>query len=183
MVLGRRVLPAPVPLTSKIREEIFALFFVLIILALANDPVITEKVRTNTSVQIAIGLAVVYCLYNRIPWSVAFLLLFGVAIGFSGMLKDAYSSVQKAVDVVTPKKEETDVKSALKKTVTFEKEEKVEENKTGEEEEEEEEESDTDCEEVSRYFGWESDTETENDREEKKNQLKSFVTKKCTDKA
>lgn len=183
MVLGRRVLPTnTTPITSKIREEIFALFFVLIILALANDPVITEKVRTNTSVQIAIGLAVIYCLYNRIPWSVAFLLLFGVAIGFSGMLKDAYSSVQKAVDLVNPNKEEADIKSALKKTVTFEKEEET--KLVGkDEEEEEEEESDTDCEEVSRYFGWESDTETENDREEKKNQLKSFVTKKCTDKA
>ena len=181
---GRRILPV-VPFVSKIREEIFALFFILVILALANDPAITEKVRSNTSVQIAIGLAIIYCLYNRIPWSIAFLILFGIGIGFSGLLKDAWSSVHKTLNIVQPTNE-TEVKSSLKKSVTFEDEKKTDEKPIKEDAVEEEESSDSECGEVSKFFGWESDTEPEDnetEREEKKNQLKTFMTKKYTDKA
>ena len=40
----------------KIKEEIFAIFFILVILALANDENITKKVSNNTYIQIFVGI-------------------------------------------------------------------------------------------------------------------------------
>ena len=60
----------------KIKEEIFAIFFILVILSLANDENIKDKVSNNIYIQIFIGIVVLYCIYNRIPWSLAFILIF-----------------------------------------------------------------------------------------------------------
>ena len=79
----------------KIKEEIFAIFFILVILALANDENITKKVSNNTYIQIFVGLVIVYCIYNRIPWSLAFILIFLVAVLFSGFLNNVKGTIEK----------------------------------------------------------------------------------------
>lgn len=72
-----------------IPDEIFAVFFILVILSLAKDEEVMKKVQENRSVQIAIGILVIYCLYNKIPWSLAFILGFVIAVSFTNVLSDA----------------------------------------------------------------------------------------------
>jgi len=79
----------------KIKEEIFAIFFILVILALANDENIVKKVSDNIYIQIFVGLIIVYCIYNRIPWSLAFILIFLVAVLFSGLFTNVKGTVEK----------------------------------------------------------------------------------------
>lgn len=93
---------------GKIREEIFALFFVLIILALANDEGVVNKVKHNLSIQIAIGLIIIYCLYNRIPWSVSFMIMVAFAMGFSGIFYDAWQTANRSVTKIMNKDKDKD---------------------------------------------------------------------------
>ena len=79
----------------KIKEEIFAIFFILVILALAGDEKIVEKVNNNTYIQIFVAIAVLYCIYNKIPWSLAFILIFLIAILFSGFVSKIKETVSK----------------------------------------------------------------------------------------
>lgn len=87
----------------KIKEEIFAIFFILVILALANDENIINKVSENTHIQIFIGLVIVYCIYNRIPWSLAFILIFLVAILFSGFFNNVKGTIEKMCTTIQDK--------------------------------------------------------------------------------
>ena len=83
-----------------IKEEVFAIFFILVILSLANDENIANKVSNNVYIQIFIGLIIVYCIYNRIPWSLAFVLILLVSVLFSGFLTNVKESFKKIyVDV------------------------------------------------------------------------------------
>ena len=85
-----------------IKEEIFAIFFILVILSLANDEKIVNKVSNNIYIQIFIGLIIVYCIYNRIPWSLAFVLVLLVSVLFSGFLINIKESFTKIfVDINT----------------------------------------------------------------------------------
>ena len=85
-----------------IKEEIFAIFFILVILSLANDEKIVNKVSNNLYIQIFIGLIIVYCIYNRIPWSLAFVLVLLVSVLFSGFLINIKESFTKIfVDINT----------------------------------------------------------------------------------
>jgi hypothetical protein len=79
----------------KIKEEIFAIFFILVILALANDENIVKKVNDNISIQIFIGFLVIYCIYNRIPWSLAFFLILLISILFSNFCINVKGSFEK----------------------------------------------------------------------------------------
>lgn len=72
----------------KIKEEIFAIFFILVIISLSNDKNINKKVCENTSIQIFIFIVVIYCIYNKIPWSLSFILVFIISILFSDLLKN-----------------------------------------------------------------------------------------------
>ena len=78
-----------------IKEEIFAIFFILVILSLANDEKIVNKVSNNVYIQMFIGLIIVYCIYNRIPWSLAFVLILLVSLLFSGFLINIKESFKK----------------------------------------------------------------------------------------
>ena len=84
----------------KIKEEIFAIFFILVILSLANDKNIVDKVSSNTHIQIFVGLIFIYCIYNRIPWSLAFIILILISILFSDFLKNIKESVKKIFEDV-----------------------------------------------------------------------------------
>jgi hypothetical protein len=77
------------------KEEIFAAFFILVILALANNEKVIKKIKENTSVQIAIGILVFYCIYNKIPWSFAFLLVFVIGLIYGNFLIDAKETIEK----------------------------------------------------------------------------------------
>jgi hypothetical protein len=78
----------------KIKEEIFAVFFILVILALGNDEKIVEKTE-NPYIQGFILMISIYCLYNRIPWSLAFIMVLLVAFLFSDFLYNVKGSLQK----------------------------------------------------------------------------------------
>jgi hypothetical protein len=75
---------------SSIPEEIFALFFVLVILSLAKDEDVVEKVQKNVFIQIAVGIMVIFCIYNRMPWSLVFLLGFVMLMSFKKHPLDSY---------------------------------------------------------------------------------------------
>jgi len=92
----------------KIKEEIFAIFFILVILSLANDENIKDKVSNNIYIQIFIGIVVLYCIYNRIPWSLAFILIFLVALLFSGLLNNVKESVDKIYNDIKEKSKNND---------------------------------------------------------------------------
>lgn len=79
----------------KIKEEIFAIFFILVIIALANDENIVKKVNDNISIQIFIGFLVIYCIYNRIPWSLAFFIILLISILFSNFCINVKGSFEK----------------------------------------------------------------------------------------
>lgn len=79
----------------KIKEEIFAIFFILVILVLANDENIVNKVSNNLYIQIFIGLIIIYCIYNRIPWSLAFVIILLISVLFSDFFTNVKGSVQK----------------------------------------------------------------------------------------
>ena len=96
----------------KIKEEIFAIFFILVILALANDENITKKVSNNTYIQIFVGLVIVYCIYNRIPWSLAFILILLVAILFSGFLNNVKGTIETIYKDIKEKNNNDDNKDA-----------------------------------------------------------------------
>jgi hypothetical protein len=88
-----------------IKEEIFAIFFILVILSLANDEKIIKKVNQNMYIQIFIALIIIYCIYNKIPWSLAFILVFIVSVLFSGLLKNSKESLKKIILNNTSSKE------------------------------------------------------------------------------
>jgi hypothetical protein len=96
----------------KIKEEIFAIFFILVILALANDENITKKVSNNTYIQIFVGLVIVYCIYNRIPWSLAFILILLVAILFSGFLNNVKGTIETIYKDIKEKNNNDDNKDS-----------------------------------------------------------------------
>lgn len=180
----------------KIKEEIFAIFFILVILALANDKNIVEKVSNNQNIQFFVCIVVVYCIYNKIPWSLAFVLIFLFSVLFSGFVNNVKGSIEQLFSETEDKKESgknsnflmrigakmikmisEEKKGILKKSVRFEKEEKPEKN-------------DEVCENVSKIFGFDDDdddnlseVETDTDRdcddnELLKTSLKSFVKEK-----
>lgn len=91
----------------KIKEEIFAIFFILVILALANDDNIVKKVNDNIYIQIFIGLLVIYCIYNRIPWSLAFVLILSVSMLFSDFFINVKGSFEKLFLDIKEKGKET----------------------------------------------------------------------------
>jgi hypothetical protein len=91
----------------KIKEEIFAIFFILVILALANDDNIVKKVNDNIYIQIFIGLLVIYCIYNRIPWSLAFVLVLLVSMLFSDFFINVKGSFEKLFLDIKEKSKET----------------------------------------------------------------------------
>lgn len=79
----------------KIKEEIFAVFFILVILSLSNDQKIVENVTNNVSIQMFVLIIFIYCLYNKIPWSLAFIIVFVFAFLFSGFVDNAKKSLNK----------------------------------------------------------------------------------------
>ncbi len=92
----------------KIKEEIFAIFFILVILSLANDKNIVDKVSNNTYIQIFVGLVFIYCIYNRIPWSLAFIILILISILFSDFLKNIKESVNKIFEDIKENQKDSD---------------------------------------------------------------------------
>ena len=92
----------------KIKEEIFAIFFILVVLSLANDENITEKVSNNIYIQIFVGIVILYCIYNRIPWSLAFILIFLVAVLFSGFLSNVKETFEKICNDIQEKTKNDD---------------------------------------------------------------------------
>ena len=82
----------------KIKEEIFAIFFILVILSLSSNEKIVEKVSNNTSIQLFIVIIFIYCLYNKIPWSLAFILVFVFSMVFSDFTNKIKTSLQKIFD-------------------------------------------------------------------------------------
>ena len=87
-----------------IKEEIFAVFFILVILSLANDEKIVSKVNENIYIQFFIFLIIIYCIYNRIPWSLCFVLVLLVSVLFSGLVQNVKESLQKVKDKGLPPK-------------------------------------------------------------------------------
>jgi len=79
----------------RIPEPIFAVFFILVVLALAKDENVVSKVRENKSVQIALAILVLYCIYNRAPWSLMFIIGFIASVCFTDILTDAKGTVEK----------------------------------------------------------------------------------------
>lgn len=171
---GRCVLGWHIP------EEIFAVFFILVILALAKDENVVSKVQNNISIQIAVAILVLYCIYNKIPWSLAFILAFVIVASFTDFFVDAKGTVGKIWKTITEKfKERKDQnnkknpdlmrvgarvlglmnqpKGILKKSDPTDK-------KVSFEDEESDSDSDDDiCDEVSQVFGFGDDTDTEAD--------------------
>jgi hypothetical protein len=86
-----------------IPEEIFAVFFILVILALAKDENVVRKVQTNISIQIAIGILILYCVYNRVPWSLAFIIAFISVISFTDFLTDAKGTTERIWEGISAK--------------------------------------------------------------------------------
>ena len=86
-----------------IKEEIFAVFFILVILSLANDEKIVSKVNENIYIQFFIFLIIIYCIYNHIPWSLCFVLVLLVSALFSGLVQNVKESLQKVKDKGLPK--------------------------------------------------------------------------------
>ena len=82
----------------RIKEEIFAIFFILVLISLANDENIVENVNKNLYIQIFIVLTVLYCIYNKIPWSLAFVLLFVFSLLFSGFIENVKSSLNHLLE-------------------------------------------------------------------------------------
>jgi hypothetical protein len=91
----------------KIKEEIFAIFFILVILSLANDDNIVKKVNDNIYIQTFIGLLVIYCIYNRIPWSLAFILILLISMLFSDFFINVKGSFEKIFLDIKEKSKET----------------------------------------------------------------------------
>jgi len=166
----------------KIKEEIFAIFFILVILALANDNDIVNKVSDNIYIQIFIGLVVIYCIYNKIPWSLAFILILLVAVLFSGFLENVKSSLQKLISDIKDKNSKFDSDSEKDNSlmhlgarvfswISKDKDNKNETNKRSnkiilkktvrfeDEKEESESEDDEVCKKVSNMFGFREDEE------------------------
>jgi hypothetical protein len=182
----------------NIPEEIFAVFFILIILALAKDDDIVNKVKGNISVQIAISILIIYCIYNKIPWSLFFIITFVFAVSFTDILTDSKGTIDKIMNGITEKmtskekiENKTDEKIKLgakvfnilnkPKSILKPKEKKV----TFDESESDSESDDEMCREVSKMFKFSdiesdtetdmTDTETEDSKQQKKNDLLNFV--------
>ncbi len=98
----------------KIKEEIFAIFFILVILALANDKNVVDKVSNNIHIQIFVALLIIYCIYNRIPWSLAFILLLLISILFSDFFKNVKESVEGIFSDIKVKQIEENDPSIMK---------------------------------------------------------------------
>ena len=103
----------------KIKEEIFIVFFILILISLANDDNIVDKVNNNTQIQIFILFIVIYCVYNKIPWSLAFILLLLVSILFSKMIPNMIDNIKKKT--IELKKNIPSNKKGILKKVKFKK--------------------------------------------------------------
>lgn len=103
----------------KIKEEIFIVFFILILISLANDDNIVDKVNNNTQIQIFILFIVIYCVYNKIPWSLAFILLLLVSILFSKMIPNMIDNIKKKT--IELKKNIPSNKKGILKKVQFKK--------------------------------------------------------------
>lgn len=86
-----------------IPEEIFAVFFILVILALAKDENVVRKVQSNISIQIAIGILILYCVYNRVPWSLAFIIAFISVVSFTDFLKDSKGTMERIWEGISAK--------------------------------------------------------------------------------
>jgi len=86
-----------------IPEEIFAVFFILVILALAKDENVVRKVQSNISIQIAIGILILYCVYNKVPWSLAFIIAFISIVSFTDFLTDAKGTTERIWEGISAK--------------------------------------------------------------------------------
>ena len=71
-----------------IKEEIFGVFFVLTLLCLFNDEKIVEKISNNIYAQGIIIFVAFYLVYQKIPLSLAFIILFIFLILFSDFFKN-----------------------------------------------------------------------------------------------
>ena len=94
-----------------IKEEIFAIFFILVIVSLSNDETIVKKVSNNIYIQIFIGLIFLYCIYNRIPWSLAFILVLLISILFSTFVINIKESFKKIFLNMNNSNNITDIKT------------------------------------------------------------------------
>ena len=152
-----------------IKEEIFAIFFILVILSLANDEKIIKKVNQNMYIQIFIALIIIYCIYNKIPWSLAFILVFIVSVLFSGLLKNSKESLKKIFSNNTSSKEHTfrelgakvlswmskdNISKSILKKVNFENMDSNNSNSNSDNEE---------CKKASKYFQFTSDENSDVD--------------------
>lgn len=167
-----------------IREEIFAVFFIIVLFSLLKDENITKKIKENISLQIAIVILLLYCIYNRIPFSFLFIILAILSFIFTDTLKslkDAIFSQKKeennennidlmkmgarVLNIIKPK---SILKSPDKK-VQFD----VNNNSDSD--------SDSECEEAAKFLGLDdtdaetTDNETEEDKEKQKKDLLDFV--------
>ena len=161
----------------RIPEEIFAVFFILVILSLAKDENVVNKVQNNVSVQIAIGILVLYCVYNKIPWSLAFVIGMISAVCFTGLLNDAKGTVGNIISKI--KKDDATLKMGARVLGLMKKPKsilKVPEKKVSFED-------DDICSKVSEAFGLDdpdtdaetTDNETEEDKENQRDDLLSFM--------
>jgi len=78
-----------------IKEEIFGVFFILTLLSLLNDEKVIEKIGNNVYIQGFILLISIYLLYQRIPLSLAFLIIFIFMILFSDFFLNVKNSLRK----------------------------------------------------------------------------------------
>lgn len=140
----------------KIKEEIFAIFFILVIILLSNDENIVKKVNNDMYTQVFIIFTIMYCVYNHIPWSLAFILLFCVLLFFTDFIVSIQESVYKILKKI---QKENHLKSNINKNVK-----KVRFK-------------DDICNKVSDFLENDmSDVESECDMESEKEKLKTFMT-------
>jgi len=190
----------------KIKEEIFAICIILLILSLSNDEKIKNVVDNNIYIQGFIIVSIIYCIYNRLPWSLIFTILFVIHLLFTDFTKNVYDSVVKIFYKISSsdkkiikKKEEGFGNKILqlvfgkkKKNVSFDlkknkiKHYKVNEEESNEEEsgeeESDEEESDEICKKASTFFNFSDDESDGEDIDNIKNNLKSFMMNNISEK-
>lgn len=80
---------------NKIPNEVFCVFFVLVVLCLLGDDNIIEMLKENTYLQMtAVGIFL-FLIFYRVPWSVAFVIVFMFCLFFSNMGFRVHSSISR----------------------------------------------------------------------------------------
>lgn len=90
-------------LSLHIPDEIFAVFFILVLVCLAKDERIITLLHTSRSFQLAVGVLCIYCAINCTPWSFCFMLAFsGLVIWMLATHKPIYQTLSDLLRNLSP---------------------------------------------------------------------------------